>query len=116
MRSVSWSHAVRRRSCNHLPEKLTGMPWVRWPPWAQVHPQHGVAGLQHGEVDGHVGLRAGVRLHVGVLGAEELLGALDGEFLDDVDVLAAAVVAPARAALRRTCWSGPSPAPPSPRG
>ena len=36
-----------------------------------------------------------VRLHVRVLGAEQLLRAIDGEFLDDVDHLAAAVVAPA---------------------
>ena len=40
-----------------------------------------------------VGLAPGVRLHVGVLGAEELLGAVDGELLDHVDELAAAVVA-----------------------
>ena len=42
-----------------------------------------------------VGLRAGVGLHVGEAAAEQLLGALDGQLLDDVDVLAAAVVAPA---------------------
>ncbi len=35
---------------------------------------------------------AGVRLHVGVLGTEQLLGALPGELLSDVDLLAAAVV------------------------
>ena len=40
-----------------------------------------------------------MRLDVGVLGAEERLGALEGELLDDVDVLAAAVVALARVAL-----------------
>ena len=40
-----------------------------------------------------------MRLHVGVLGAEQRLGAIDGELLDDVDELAAAVVAPARIAL-----------------
>ena len=42
-----------------------------------------------------VGLAARVRLHVGEAAAEQLLGAVDGELLDDVDVLAAAVVAPA---------------------
>ena len=36
-----------------------------------------------------------VGLHVGVLGAEELLGAVAGQVLDHVDILAAAVVAPA---------------------
>ena len=42
---------------------------------SQVHAEHGVAGFQQGEVDGHVRLRPGMRLHVGVIGAEELLGA-----------------------------------------
>ena len=66
----------------------------------QVHAHHPVAGLAHRHVDGRVGLRAGVRLHVHVLGAEQLLGALDGERLDLVDHLAgAAVVAPAGIAL-----------------
>ena len=64
---------------------------------AQAHDR--VAGLQQRVVDGGVGLRAGVRLDVGVLGAEQRLGAVDGELLDDVDVLAAAVVALARVAL-----------------
>ena len=52
-----------------------------------------VARLQHGEVDGHVRLRAGVRLNVRVLGPEELLRAVDRELLDLVDDLAASVVA-----------------------
>ena len=40
-----------------------------------------------------------MRLHVGVLGAEDLLAAVDGELLDLVDDVAAAVVARARRAL-----------------
>ncbi len=56
-------------------------------------------GWHHRQVDGHVGLGAGVGLDVGVLGAEELLGPVDGQGLDDVDVLAAAVVALAGVAL-----------------
>ena len=58
-----------------------------------------VAGLQEREVRGHVRLRAGVRLNVGVLGAEQLLGAIDRQLLDLVDDLAAAVVAAAGIAL-----------------
>lgn len=54
---------------------------------------------------GGVGLSAGVGLHVdGHLDAcglaEELLGAVDGELFNDVDVLAAAVVALAGIAFR----------------
>ena len=58
-----------------------------------------VAGLQQRVVDGGVGLRAGVRLDVDVVAAEQLLRAVDRELLDDVDVLAAAVVALAGIAL-----------------
>ena len=42
----------------------------------------------------------GVRLHVRVLGVEQRLRAIDGELLDLVDDLAAAVVAASRVALR----------------
>ena len=66
----------------------------------EVHAEHGVARLQQREIDRHVGLRAGVRLHVGVLGAEQLLGALDGQRFGDVHELAAAVVALAGVAFR----------------
>jgi hypothetical protein len=65
----------------------------------EVHAEDGVAGLQQREVHRHVGLSARVRLHVGVLRAEQLPGARDGERLRDVDELAAAVVALARVAL-----------------
>ena len=63
------------------------------------HPHDRVAGLDHRHVGGVVGLGAGVRLDVRVLGAEELLRAVDRELLGDVDLLAAAVVAPAGVAL-----------------
>ena len=55
--------------------------------------KHRVAGRQEREVRGHVGLRAGVRLDVGVLGAVEALGALNRQCLDLIDDVAAAVVA-----------------------
>ena len=51
------------------------------------------------EEDALIGLRSRVRLHVGEVAAEDLLGAIDGEIFDDVDVLAAAVVPLARIAL-----------------
>ena len=78
--------------------------------------QDRVAGLQQRLEHALVGLAAGVRLDVGEAAAEELFGAVDGELLGDVDPLAAAVVAPARDSLRRTCWSSPSPAPRARRG
>ena len=75
---------------------------------AQVHGEHLVAGLEEGEIDRHVRAAAGVRLDVGVLGAEQLLGAVNGQLLDGVHVLAAAVPAFLRDNLRRICWSAPS--------
>ena len=74
-------------------------PWVRCPPWGQFHAHDGVAGLQQGEIDGHVGLGAAVGLDVGVLGAEKLFGAVDGQGFHHVHVLAAAVVAATGVAL-----------------
>src|SRR5579884_3673715 len=65
----------------------------------EAHAQHGVAGLEDGHVDRHVGARPAVRLDVGVLRAEELLGPVDGQLLDLVDHLAAAVVATPRVPL-----------------
>ncbi len=65
----------------------------------QRHGQHGVAGCGEGGVGGEVGAGAGVRLQVGVLGAEELLGPLDADQLGLVDLRAAAVVTPVRVAL-----------------
>ncbi len=65
----------------------------------KVEAKNGVAGLQHRHVGGGVGLRAGVRLHVGVLGPEKALGAVAGEVLDHIGELAATVVALARVAL-----------------
>ena len=65
----------------------------------KVHAQHSVARLEDGHVDGLVGLGAGVRLHVHVLGVEEFLGALDGQRFAHVHELASAVIALAGQAL-----------------
>ncbi|MNH16317.1 hypothetical protein D3C79_759540 [compost metagenome] len=65
----------------------------------QAHAEDGVTGLQQGQVDSAVGRRAGVRLDVGVVGTEQLLGALDGQGFYLVHVLAATVVALARVAF-----------------
>ena len=66
----------------------------------EAHAEDGVARLDEREIGGGIRLRAGMRLHVGVVGAEELLGAVDGELLGDVDEFAAAVVTLPGVALR----------------
>ena len=60
---------------------------------SQVHPQHGVAGFEQREVYAHVRLCARMRLHVGVLGSEQRLGATDCQRFHDVDKLAPTVIA-----------------------
>ena len=62
----------------------------------EAHAEDGVARIDQREVGRGIRLRARVRLNVGVVGAEELLGAVDGELLGDVDEFATAVVALAR--------------------
>ena len=98
MCSVSGSHAVL-----HGVEPLAGEGHLRAvgqvPAVRQRHREEGVAGLQERAVGGQVGVGARVRLQVGVLGAEELLGARDADLLGPVDDLAAAVVAPSGIAL-----------------
>jgi hypothetical protein len=61
--------------------------------------EYRVTRLQQGEHRSGIRLRAGVRLHVRELGAEQGLDPIDGELFDDVDVLAATVVPPTRVAL-----------------
>jgi len=63
---------------------------------AQIHPQDGVSRLEHGEVDGHVGLGSGVGLHVGVVRFEELPGAFLGQSFRHIHVFAASVISPSR--------------------
>ena len=68
-------------------------------PVGEAHPEDRVPGLEHGEIDGHVGLNARMGLDVGVLRPEKLFAPLDGEALHDVDELAPAVVSRPRIAL-----------------
>ena len=60
------------------------------------HADHRVAGLDQRQHDRLIGLRARMGLHIGEGAIEQPLGAVDGELLDDVDVLTAAVIALAR--------------------
>ena len=61
----------------------------------EIEAKDGIARSENGGVGRGVGLRAGVRLHVDVLGAEDLLGAIAGEILNNVGVFASAIVAAA---------------------
>jgi hypothetical protein len=65
----------------------------------QIKPQDGVSGIDHRHVSRRIGLGAGVRLHIGVIGAEELPGAVTGKVLNHVGVFTATVIALAWVAL-----------------
>src|SRR5208337_1869196 len=60
---------------------------------SKIQSKNRVAGLQDGGVSGLIGLRAGVRLHVGMLRSKEFFGTLPRQIFDDIGKLASAVIA-----------------------
>ena len=66
---------------------------------AEIHAEYRVAGLQKCKIYRDVRLRAGVRLNVRVLSSEKLLCSVYRELLDNVDILATAIVSRAGIAL-----------------
>ena len=61
----------------------------------QVHAQNGITGLEEGKGDGHIGLGAGMGLHIGVGRPEELLDPVQGQVFGGIHIFAAAVKAAA---------------------
>ena len=78
---------VDRRTMRQVPARI------------EIETHERVARLQQRQEHRLVHLRAGIRLHVGEIDAEQLLGALDGELFGDIDELAAAIIALARITL-----------------
>ncbi len=78
---------------NQRPEKFAGDPCVRWPPKGSPIARTVSPGRSSAAYAARTAEDPRVGLHVGVLGAEERLGPVDGDPLGDVDDLAAAVVA-----------------------
>ena len=66
---------------------------------SEIHRQNLIARLQCGKINRHIGLRTGMRLNVGMFGAEELLRAIDGQLLNLVHPFATAVPAFVRIAF-----------------
>ena len=83
------------------PRKVRPGAVAEVPARREVETQDPVSGLQEREEHRLIRLRARVRLHVGVSGTKEFPRALDGEALDDIHILAAAVEAVAGIALQR---------------
>ena len=84
---------------NHLPRHVDRRAVRQVAARIQVEAHEGVARLQQRQKHRLVHLAAGIRLDVGEIAGEQLLRPLDGQFLGDVDELAAAIVALARIAL-----------------
>ena len=57
----------------------------------EVHGEDAITGLQHAKVNGHICLTTAMRLHIYMLGAEELSCAIDCELLGFVHMLASAI-------------------------
>ena len=55
----------------------------------QVHSHHFISRSEHCKLHCHIRLCPGVRLHIGMFGAEQLPGARDGEPFDLIDDLVA---------------------------
>jgi len=83
----------------HAAGEIQGVAVRQVPAMRQGHAQHRVTGTERGHVHGDVRGSAGVGLHVGVLRAEEFLGAIDGQLFHLVGIFAPAVIAPAGIAL-----------------
>ena len=84
------------------------MPMGEMPAVGEIHRQNPVARFNGGEIDGHVGLRAAVRLHVDVFRAEDSLGAIDRELLRPHRHFRSRHTSVCPDNLRRTCSSGRS--------
>lgn len=82
----------------------------------KVHAKNGVARLKKSQIGSHVGLRAGMGLHIDVLGVKKQLGPFLSKSFDHIHIFATAVIAFARitfsilvgeyATLRLTYCSG----------
>ena len=66
----------------------------------EAHAKHDIARLDSCEICRQIGISARVGLHIGELGTEQFLRSIACEVFDDIDLLAAAVIALARIAFR----------------
>ena len=64
----------------------------KMPAVGQAHTKNGVASLQQRQINRGIGLGAGMGLHIGIIGTEQLFGAVDGQLFRDIDVLTATVI------------------------
>src|SRR5690349_1131733 len=92
------AHAVSNR-VEPLPGQVRPRTVGQMAAGGKRHAEDRVAWVEQRDKDRLVGLRPGVRLYVGKTAIEQPLGPFDRQALDDIDELAAAIVAAARIAL-----------------
>ena len=59
---------------------------------SQILSHDGITGLQHSELNGHIGLGAGMGLYIHVFTAEDFFRALDGQLFHLIHAFTAAVI------------------------
>ena len=94
-----WFHPVGD-DIVELPGKVDRRTVGQVSPMRQVHGQDRVARFQGEKIHGHVGLGAGMRLDVGMVGPKKPPGPFASQLLGHVDFFAASVIALARIAFR----------------
>ena len=80
-------------SVEHQTGEINGRTMTEVTAVTEVKTHEGIAGFEASHEHRHVRLRAAVRLHIHILRVVELLQALAGDVLGDIDNLATAVVA-----------------------
>ncbi len=98
-RSLPCRSGRRTTTLNHLPDMLSGMPWVRWPPSARLMPMMVSPGLAKAISTAWLACEPEFGCTLAASAPNSCLEAVDGELLGHVDVLAATVVALARVAF-----------------
>ena len=83
---------VVRYDLKPFPRHVDGTAMRQMAAIRKTHPQNLVSRLQHCKKHGHIRLCAGVRLHVRMLGAKQLFGALNSKIFYNINVFATAVI------------------------
>ena len=82
-----------------LPGKIDRTAMGQMPTMGKIHTEHLVAWFKRGEIDCHICLAAGMRLDIGVFGAKEFLGPVDGEILHRIGILTTTIITLGRIAF-----------------
>ena len=80
--------------------QIGGASMGQMPAVSQVHAHHLISRLQHSKKYGHIRLRAGMRLYIGICAAKDFFGTLYSQTLHFVHTSASAVIPFSRISFR----------------